>query len=77
MISSLDGDTNFFDIVTRVLQEDPMASNLFILSQEHVLHTLIYYVRNGYCKREMTSTAESNPLFLKSQTVQNEAERPM
>ena len=37
MVCSLDGDTNFFDIVAGLLQQDTWALYLFILCPEYVL----------------------------------------
>ena len=40
-IRSPDGDTDFFDIVTIVLQGDTLAPNLFIIRQDSVLRTAL------------------------------------
>ena len=46
---SPDGDTEYFDIVAGVLQEDTIASYLFIICLDHVLRTLIDKIReNGF-----------------------------
>ena len=36
-VCSLDGDTDFIDIVARVLQKDTFVSYMFIISLEYVL----------------------------------------
>ena len=40
-VCSLDGDTDYFNIVTGVLQGDTLASYLFIISLDDVLRTSI------------------------------------
>ena len=40
-ISSPDGDTDFFDIVARVMQGDKLVPYLFILCLDYVLQTSI------------------------------------
>ena len=40
-VCSLDGDTDFFDIVAGVLQGDTLALYLFIICLDDVLQTLI------------------------------------
>ena len=37
LVQSLDGNTEFFDLVTRVLQRDTLVSYLFILWLDYVL----------------------------------------
>ena len=51
-VRSLDGDTEYFDIVVGVLQGDTLASYLFIICLDYVLRTSIDKIReNGF---EMT-----------------------
>ena len=48
-VRSLDGDTEYFDIVAGVLQGDTLAPYLFIISQDYVLRTSIDKIReNGF-----------------------------
>ena len=51
-VRSLDGDTDYFDIVAVVLQEDTLTQYLFIICQDYVLRTSIDKIKeNGF---EMT-----------------------
>ena len=45
MVHLPDGDTDFFDIVTGVLQGDTLASHLFILCLDYVLQTSIDLIK--------------------------------
>ena len=48
-VRSLDGDTEYFDIVAGVLQGDTLASYLFIICLDYVLRTSIDNIReNGF-----------------------------
>ena len=48
-VRSPDGDTDFFDIVTGVLQGDTLASYLFIICLDYILQTLIDLMKeNGF-----------------------------
>ena len=48
-VRSLDGDTEYFDIVAGVLQGDTLATYLFIICVDYVLRTLIDKIReNGF-----------------------------
>ena len=48
-VHSLNGDTDLFDIVTGVLQEDTLATYLFIVCLDYVLWTLIDLMKeNGF-----------------------------
>ena len=48
-VRSPDGDTEYFDIVARVLQGDTLAPYLFIICLDYVLRTLIDKIReNGF-----------------------------
>ena len=48
-VRSLDGDINYFDIVTGVLQGDTLAPYLFILCLDNVLRTSIDKIKeNGF-----------------------------
>ena len=48
-VHSPDGDTEYFDIVARVLQGDTLAPYLFIISLDYVLRTSIDKIReNGF-----------------------------
>ena len=46
---SADGETDFFDIVTGVLQTYTLAPYLFIISLDNVLPTSVYLIKeNGF-----------------------------
>ena len=45
MILSPDRDTNFFDIVAWILQNDTLAPYLFMICQDNVLRTLIDLIK--------------------------------
>ena len=48
-VLSPDGDADFFDIVTGVLQEGTLASYLFIICSDYVLWTLVDLMKeNGF-----------------------------
>ena len=48
-VCSLDGDTDFFDIVARDLLGDTLASYLFIICLDYVLQMLIDLMKeNGF-----------------------------
>ena len=48
-VRSLDGDTDYFNIVAGVLQEDTLASYLFIICLDYMLRTLIDKIKeNGF-----------------------------
>ena len=48
-VCSLDGDTDYFDIVAGVLQGDTLAPYLFIICLDYVLRTLIDKIKeNGF-----------------------------
>ena len=48
-VRSPDGDTEYFDIVARVLQGDTLAPYLFIIYLDYVLRTSIDKIReNGF-----------------------------
>ena len=49
-VCSLDGDTEYFDIVAGVLQGDTLAPYLFIICLDYVLRTLIDKIRENYFK---------------------------
>ena len=52
-VRSPDGDTEYFDIVARVLQGDTLAPYLFIICLDYVLRTSIDKIReNGFELRE-------------------------
>ena len=46
-VRSLDGDTEYFDIVAGVLQEDTLAPYLFIICLDYVLRTSIDNIREN------------------------------
>ena len=49
MVCSPDGDIDFFDIVTRVLQGDTLASFLFIICLDYILQISIDLMKeNGF-----------------------------
>ena len=48
-VRSLDGDTDYFNIVAGVLQEDTLAPYLFIICLDYVLRTSINKIKeNGF-----------------------------
>ena len=47
MVRSLDSDTDFFDIVTGVLQGDELPPFLFIISPDYVLRMSIYLIKEN------------------------------
>ena len=47
MVRSLDGVTDFFDIVIGVLQKDTLAPNLFIISIDYLLRTSIDLIKEN------------------------------
>ena len=48
-VSSLDGDTDFFDIIAGVLQGDTLAAYLFIIGWDYVLWTSVDKMKdNGF-----------------------------
>ena len=46
----MDGDTDYFDIVAGVLQEDSLAPYLFIICLDYVLRTFIDKMKENSCK---------------------------
>ena len=46
-VRSQDGDTDHFDIVVGVLQEDTLAPYLFIICMDYVLRTSIDKMKNN------------------------------
>ena len=55
-VCSLDGDTEYFDIVARVLQGDMLAPYLFIICLDYVLRTSIDKIReNGFKLKKKSS----------------------
>ena len=56
MVRSPDGVTDFFNIVTAVLQGDSLVPYLFIISQNNVLSTSIYLIKeNGFILKKVRS----------------------
>ena len=58
-VRSPDGDTDFFDIVTSVLQGDALAPYLFIICQDYVLRMSVDLMKeNGFTlkKQEVDDT---------------------
>ena len=48
-VHSLDGDTDYFDIVAGILQGDSLAPYLFIICLDYVLRTSINKIKeNGF-----------------------------
>ena len=48
-VPSPDGDTDYFDILARVLQGDTLAPYLFIICQDYVVRTSIDKIKeNGF-----------------------------
>ena len=55
-VRSPDGDTDYFDIVTGVLQGDTLPPYLFIISLDYVLRTSIDKIKgNGFKLRKESS----------------------
>ena len=49
MVYSTDGNTDFFDIIAGVLQEDTLAPYLFIIYLDYIFQTLIDLTKeNGF-----------------------------
>ena len=69
-VRSLDGDTDFFDIVAGVLQGDTLAPYLFIICLDNVLRTSIDLIKeNGFTLKKQE--ADDTPLkLLRTQTMQ-------
>ena len=59
-VSSLDGDTDYYDIVAEVLQSD---TYLFIICQDYVLRTSIDKIRR-YPAKTITDTGYANDIAL-------------
>ena len=52
----LDGDTDFFDMVDGVLQEDTLDPNLFIICLDYILQTSIDLMKeNGFTLKKARS----------------------
>ena len=47
MVHSSDGNANFFDIVTRVMQGNTWALDLFIISLDYILQTSIDLIKGN------------------------------
>ena len=63
-IRSFNGDTDFFNIVAGVLQWDTLEPCLFIISQDYVLRTLIYLIKeNGVTLKEARSRGYHAEIF--------------
>ena len=56
MVYSPDGDTNFFDIITKVLQRNTLTSYLFIICMDYILWTSIDLIKeNGFMLKKARS----------------------
>ena len=53
-VHSPDGDTDFFNIVSSVMQEDTLASYLFKNCRDYVIRTLIYLMKENFIRLEKT-----------------------
>ena len=51
-VRSLDGNTDYFNIVAGVLQGDTLAPNLFIICLDYVLRTSIDLMKENSFKRK-------------------------
>ena len=60
-VHSLDGDTDFFDIVAGVLQGDTQASYLFIICLDYILRTSIDKIKENSFKLTKKKEAEDTP----------------
>ena len=58
MVRSLNGDTNFLDIVAGVLQGDTLAPYLFIICLDYVLWTSKDQIKNGFAQKKVRITLE-------------------
>ena len=67
-VSSLDGDTDFFNIAAGVLQGDTLAPYLFIICPDYVLWMLIGLMKeNGFSlKREEAGDTLHKLLWMKT-----------
>ena len=55
-VCSLDGDTDFFDSVARILQGDTLAPYLFIICLDYILRTSIDLIKeNGFTLKKARS----------------------
>ena len=62
-VHSLDGDTDFFDIVSGFLQGDILAQYSFIICQDNIFWTLLDLVKeNGFTlkKQEAETITDTN-----------------
>ena len=59
-VRSLDGDTDYFDIVAGILQEDTLAPHLFIIRLEYVLWTFVDLMKKTVSSWQRKET-EDNP----------------
>ena len=56
VVCLLDGDTDFFDIVSGVLQRDVLIPNMFIICLDDILQMSIDIIKeNGFTLKKTTS----------------------
>ena len=60
-VCSLDGDTDYFDIVAGVLQGDTLAPYLFIISLDYVIRTSIDKNKRKWFQADKRKKAEDIP----------------
>ena len=48
MVCSFDGNTDFFDIVTKILLVDIFVPYMFIICLDYILQTLIDQIKEGF-----------------------------
>ena len=68
-VHSLDGDTDYFDIVTGVLQGDTLAPYLFIICLDYALRTSIDLIKENGFKLAKKEAEDTQHKLLQSQTT--------
>ena len=59
MVHLTDGDTDFFDIVTGVLQGDTLAPYLFTIFLNHIFRNLIDLIKENYSSLKKKSKKQT------------------
>ena len=67
-VPSLDSDTDFFDIVTGVLQVDTLAPFLFIICQDYLLRMSIDLMKETDFTQKKATADDTPHKLLRSQT---------
>ena len=68
-VRSLDGDTDFFDIVLSCLQSDTLALYLFIICQDNVIQTSIYLMKKWLFTEKREEAFDTLYKLLRTQTT--------